>query len=62
MAKEKQAEKLEPPGVEAFILRDCGFGNAGDVVMLSVSDAEDGEQHGMLDLHPAAITSAKEQK
>ena len=45
--------------VEAFVLRDCGFGAAGDVVMLSVADADTGRDNGMLDLHPDAIKAAK---
>lgn len=45
--------------VEAFVLRDCGFGKAGDVVTLPKADAETGAKHGMLDLHPAAIKHAK---
>lgn len=54
MAKEKL-----PEAVEAFVLRDCGFGNAGEVVTLPAADAETGATHGMLDLHPDAIKAAK---
>lgn len=54
MAKEKNQQ-----GVEAFVLRDCGFGAAGEVVTLQADEAEAGEQHGMLDLHPDAIKAAK---
>lgn len=54
------ATKKETPNtVEAFVLMDCGFGNAGDVVTLPAADAETGANHGMLDLHPAAIKVAK---
>lgn len=53
MAKEKTTT------VEAFILRDCGFGAAGEVVTLSAEEAEAGKDHGMLDLHPDAIKAAK---
>ena len=45
--------------VEAAVLRDCGFGNAGQVVTLPTADAETGAKHGMLDLHPEAIKAAK---
>lgn len=53
-------KKTETPSeVQAFVLRDCGFGEAGQVVTLSPSDAETGAQQGMLDLNPAAIKAAK---
>ena len=45
--------------VEAFVLRDCGFGNSGEVVSLPLADATVGAAHGMLDLHPEAIKAAK---
>jgi hypothetical protein len=48
----------KPETVEAFVLRDCGFGKAGEVVSLPRADAETGAEHGMLDLHPAAIAAA----
>lgn len=54
MAKEKPAQE-----VEAFVLRDCGFGHAGDVVLLPAADAAVGAEHGMLDLAPAAVAAAK---
>lgn len=54
MAKEKL-----PETVEAFVLRDCGFGQAGMVVTLSESDAKAGAEQGMIDLHPDAIKAAK---
>ena len=54
------ATKKTPETVEAFVLRDCGFGNAGEVVTLPIADAETGAKHGMLDLHPDAIKSHKE--
>lgn len=57
MAKKDTVEKSD--SVEAFVLRDCGFGIAGDVVTLTSSDAEIGKAHGMLDLNPAAIAHAK---
>ncbi|MBA3588297.1 hypothetical protein [Methylibium sp.] len=53
------ATKKQDKPVEAFILRDCVFGKAGDVVELSEADAEIGKLHGMLDLHPAAVKAAK---
>ena len=52
MAKNKET-------VEAFLLRDCTFGAAGEVVILSESDAQAGKEQGMLDLHPDAIKAAK---
>jgi hypothetical protein len=58
MAQDKEVKK-EIKTVEAFCLRDSGFGNAGDVVTLQVADAETGAAHGMLDLAPAAIKAAK---
>lgn len=53
---------IQSDSVEAFILRDCGFGTAGDVVTLTSADAELGKVHGMLDLEPAAIAHAKGDK
>lgn len=52
-------KEIKSDAVEAFVLRDCGFGSAGEVVMLPAADAEIGAKHGMLDLHPAAIKAAK---
>lgn len=54
MATKKQSES-----VEALVLCDCGFGNAGEVVTLPAADAEVGVAHGMLDVNPAAIKYAK---
>ena len=45
--------------VEAFVLRDCGFGDSGEVVTLPLTDATVGAAHGMLDLHPEAVKAAK---
>lgn len=45
--------------VEAFVLRDCQYGNAGDVVTLPATDAQTGKEAGALDLHPDAIKHAK---
>lgn len=63
MAKNNSAEAAAAEAaalkVEAFVLCDCGFGNAGEVVTLTAVDANLGEQHGMLDLHPEAIKAAK---
>lgn len=56
MATKKEFKADE---VEASVLRDCGFGEAGDVVTLSAEDAKTGAKHGMLDLHPEAIKAAK---
>jgi hypothetical protein len=53
------ATKKTPEIVEAFVLRDCGFGQAGEVVTLPIADAETGAAHGMLDLHPEAVKAAK---
>ena len=52
-------KKDTPDTVDAFVLRDCGFGRAGEVVNLPTADAETGSLHGMLDLHPEAIKAAK---
>ena len=49
----------KPETVEAFVLRDCGFGKAGEVVTLPKADAETGAAHGMLDLHLDAIKANK---
>jgi hypothetical protein len=57
MATKKTPEISE---VEALVLRDCGFGQAGEVVTLPIADAETGAAHGMLDLHPEAVKNAKE--
>jgi len=51
--------KTKDQTVEAFLLRDCGFGKAGDVVTLSIADAEAGKAQGMIDTHPNAIKAAK---
>ena len=48
-----------PETVEAAVLRDCGFGSAGDVVTLSSADAQAGSSQGALDLHPEAVKAAK---
>lgn len=53
------AKKETTDTVEAFVLRDCIFGNVGEVVTLSRADAKIGADNGMLDLHPDAIAHAK---
>lgn len=53
------AKKEEKQTVEAFVLRDCQFGKAAEVVELLQAEAELGAKHGMLDLHPEAIKAAK---
>ena len=53
------ATKKLTGSVDALVLCDCGFGNAGEVVTLSAADAEVGVAHGMLDINPAAIKAAK---
>jgi len=55
MATKKQATGE----VEAFILVDCAFGKAGEVVTLAQSEAGVGAAHGVLDLAPAAVENAK---
>ena len=45
--------------VEAFVLCDCGFGKAGEVLTLARLDAETGALNGVLDLHPDAIEAHK---
>jgi hypothetical protein len=49
----------KPETVEAFVLCDCGFGKAGEVVTLPAADAETGALNGVLDLHPDAIKAHK---
>lgn len=58
MATEKRKES-KPDSAEAFVLRDCPFGKAGEVVTLPTADAELGAAHGMLDLHAEAVKAAK---
>lgn len=52
-------KKEQPVSVEAFVLRDSGFGTSGAVVTLPLADAEAGRAQGALDLHPDAIKAAK---
>lgn len=52
-------KKELPETVEAFVLRDCGFGKAGEVVTLPLADAQAGQAQGALDLHPDAVKAAK---
>lgn len=54
----KKSEK--PEAVEAFVLVDCIFGKAGEVVTLTNAEAAVGKEVGMLDLHPEAIKAHKE--
>jgi hypothetical protein len=54
------ATKKPTDQVEAFVLVDCIFGKAGEVVTLSQEDAAIGKDAGMLDLHPSAIKAHKE--
>lgn len=61
MTKEKTLQ-AEVPKVEAFVLRDCGFARAGEVVLLSASDAKAAAMQGMIDLHPDSIKAAKARK
>jgi hypothetical protein len=60
MEKAQAAPVEQEQKIEAFVLRDCVFGHASEVVTLSLEDAKAGAEHGMLDLHPAAIKAAKE--
>ncbi len=53
------ATKKQPETTEAFVLVDCIFGKAGDVVVLATADAILGREVGMLDLAPSAIEAAK---
>lgn len=50
-----KAKPETPDTVQAFVLCDCGFGSAGDVVTLPAAEAQTGALHGVLDLHPDAI-------
>lgn len=55
MATKKQNEL-----VDALVLCDCGFGKAGEVVTISLADAEVGAANGMLDLHIDAVEAAQD--
>jgi hypothetical protein len=45
--------------VQAFVLCDCVFGKAGEIVTLPAVDAQAGALNGVLDLHPDAIEAHK---
>lgn len=51
------AKKEQPKAgfVEAFVLRDCVFGKAGEIVSLQAIEAKMGAEHGMLDLAAESI-------
>ena len=53
------ATKKQSDSVEALVLRDCAFGQCGEVVTLTDAEAEIGVEHGMLDASSAAIKAAK---
>ena len=53
------ATKKQSTEVEAFVLMDCVFGKAGEVVVLTPEQASLGVAHGMLDTAPAAVAYAK---
>ena len=53
------ATKKTPETTDAFVLMDCGFGHAGEVVTLPTADAQTGAANGMLDLHPDAVAAAR---
>ena len=56
--KPKAVDGGEPSDTaEAFVLLDCAFGKAGEVVTLPTAEAEAGQAAGMLDLHPDAIAA-----
>ena len=57
-----KTQNTAPKEIEAFILRDCGFGKVGDIVTLPIDDAKIGAAHGMLDCNPAAVAAAKPAK
>jgi hypothetical protein len=57
MATKKQSESVE--SVEALVLLNCGFGDAGQVVLLPLADAQVGFANGMLDLSIKAVDAAK---
>lgn len=58
MATKKQSDGM----IEAVCLRDSHFGNVGDIVTLSGSDAKTGAEMGAVDSHPSAVAYAKENK
>lgn len=51
--------EIEVVKVEAFVLCDCLFGQASQVVEVSEAEAKAGAATGVLDLHPDAIAAAK---
>lgn len=51
----RKEPKLEEVFVEAFVLRDCVFGKAGEIVSLQEIEAKTGKEQGMLDLEAEAI-------
>ena len=54
----KRDDKKGGP-VEAFVLRDCQFGQATQVVELDPADAEVAAAHGMVDLAEGAVAYGK---
>lgn len=58
MAREKkQQQTQDAETVKAFVLRDCIFGKAREIVELSVDDARVGVDSGMLDTNSGALDS-----
>lgn len=57
MATEKKTEAKKQ--VKAFVLRDCIFGKAGEIVTLSPTEIATGEAQGMLDAHPDAVNAKR---
>jgi len=48
--------------VEAVLLRDSNLGNAGDIVSIKESEVAAYTLHGILDVHPDAVSYAKSQQ
>lgn len=55
-------EPAKSDKVQAFCLRDCAYGKAGEVVEVTAAEAGDGTKHGALDTNPAAIAHAKQNR
>jgi hypothetical protein len=52
----KKTPELEYDKKHALVLRDCVFGKAGEIVALTVADADTGAAQGMLDIaRPASV-------
>ena len=53
--EEKVSTDVKDDFVEAFVLCDCLFGRAGDIVKLKQYEADVGVKAGIIDTHPDAV-------